>query len=67
MRRAKKIISSTGELALDYGRGLLKVDAPCVQGFVGDSGDGTSLEGFRPDVEGGPEEPLGRRFGNQPR
>jgi hypothetical protein len=36
----KKIISSTGELALDYGRGLLKVDAPCVQGFVGTVGTG---------------------------
>jgi hypothetical protein len=34
----KKIISSTGELMLDYGRGLLKVDAPAVQGFVGTVG-----------------------------
>jgi hypothetical protein len=40
----KKIISSTGELALDYGRGLLKVDAPCVQGFVGMVGTGQALK-----------------------
>jgi len=39
----------TGELALDYGRGLLKVDARSVQGFVGTVGLG-SLEGFRPDL-----------------
>jgi hypothetical protein len=40
----KKIISSTGELALDYGRGLLKVDAPSVQGFVGTVGPGKVLK-----------------------
>ena len=40
----KKIISSTGELALDYGRGLLKVNAPAVQGFVGTVGTGKALK-----------------------
>jgi hypothetical protein len=40
----KKIISSTGELALDYGSGFLKVDAPCVQGFVGMVGTGKALQ-----------------------
>jgi hypothetical protein len=40
----KKIVSSTGELALDYGRGLLKVDAPCVQGFVGTVGTKEALK-----------------------
>jgi hypothetical protein len=34
----KTIKSSTGELALDYGKGLLKVNAPQVQGFVGMAG-----------------------------
>jgi hypothetical protein len=41
---AKTIKSSTGELALDYGKGLLKVDAPQVQGFVGTVGSGTPLK-----------------------
>jgi hypothetical protein len=40
----KKLISSTGELALDYGRGLLKVDSPSVQGFVGTVGTGQALK-----------------------
>jgi hypothetical protein len=43
-KAGKTIISSTGELALDYGRGLLKVDAPCVQGFVGTVGTGQALK-----------------------
>jgi hypothetical protein len=46
---AKTIQSSTGELALDYGKGLLKVDAPQVQGFVGTVGSGATLKAT--DVE----------------
>jgi hypothetical protein len=32
---AKRVTSSTGEEVLDYGQGLLKIDSPCAQGFVG--------------------------------
>ena len=34
-REAKTVRSATGELVWDWGRGLLTVDAPCVQGVVG--------------------------------
>jgi hypothetical protein len=32
--------SSTGEQTLDYGRGVLRIDAPCAQGFTGALGTG---------------------------
>jgi hypothetical protein len=32
----KQVRSSTGQLFLDYARGILRIDAPQVQGFVGD-------------------------------
>ena len=53
----KKIISSTGELALDYGRGLLKVDAPCVQGFVGTVGTGQALKDSDLTLKADPRNP----------
>ncbi len=53
----KKIISSTGELALDYGRGLLKVDAPCVQGFVGTVGTGQALKASDLTLKADPRNP----------
>lgn len=34
-RAARVVRSSTGELALDYGKGLLKLNAPAAQGAVG--------------------------------
>jgi len=53
----KKIISSTGELALDYGRGLLKVDAPSVQGFVGTVGTGKALKASVLTLKADPRNP----------
>jgi hypothetical protein len=53
----KKIVSSTGELALDYGRGLLKVDAPCVQGFVGTVGTGKALKATDLTLKSDPRNP----------
>lgn len=35
-RTAKRVTSSTGELELDYGKGLLQVKAPAAQGASGD-------------------------------
>jgi hypothetical protein len=34
-RKNQQVRSSTGELILDYGKGLLKIDAPAVQGLSG--------------------------------
>lgn len=34
-RRAKRVASSTGQLKLDYGRGVLVIDAPAAQGISG--------------------------------
>ncbi len=41
--KAKTIRSSHGQVLLDYGTGLLKVDAPQAQGFVGFVGEGAKL------------------------
>ena len=35
-RRAKTVSSSTGELKLDYGKGVLTINAPAAQGISGD-------------------------------
>jgi hypothetical protein len=53
----KEIVSSTGELALDYGRGLLKVDAPSVQGFVGTVGTGQALKASVLTLKADPRNP----------
>jgi len=53
----KKIISATSELALDYGRGVLKVDAPCVQGFVGTVGTGQALRASDLTLKADPRNP----------
>jgi hypothetical protein len=53
----KKIVSSTGELALDYGRGLLKVDARSVQGFVGTVGTGKVLKASDLTLRADPRNP----------
>ena len=43
--RAKKVMkSATGEETLDYGKGLLKIDSPQAQGFVGAIGTGETLK-----------------------
>jgi hypothetical protein len=39
-RAHRRVTSSTGQLRLDYGRGLLTIDAPAVQGASGDLGAG---------------------------
>ena len=54
---AKKITSSTGELSLDYGKGLLKVDAPQAQGFVGMVGSGEPLATKDLTVKSDPRNP----------
>ena len=38
-RQAQTVISSTGELRLDYGKGILRIDAPRAQGVSGDLKD----------------------------
>jgi hypothetical protein len=53
----KKIVSSTGELALDYGKGLLKVDAPFLQGFVGTVGTGQVLKATDLTLKADPRNP----------
>lgn len=40
---AKRFISSTGEETLNYGKGILKLDSPQVQGFTGFIGTGDTL------------------------
>jgi hypothetical protein len=35
-RAGRRVISSTGELALDFGKGVLRIKAPAVQGAVGE-------------------------------
>jgi len=42
--QAKTIKSSTGEEMLDYGKGVLKLDSPFVQGFTGAIGTGLPLK-----------------------
>ncbi len=41
--QAKVIQSSTGEQTLDYGKGVLKLDSPFVQGFTGAIGTGEAF------------------------
>ncbi len=41
---AKTIKSSTGEEFLDYGKGILKLDSPFVQGFAGAIGTGETFK-----------------------
>lgn len=48
-RRAKRVTSSTGELVLDYGKGLLTLRAPSAQGALGDLKSGSTLA--LPDLE----------------
>jgi hypothetical protein len=31
----KRFVADTGELSLDYGRGVMKIDTPCTQGAIG--------------------------------
>jgi len=42
--QGKTIASSTGEEFLDYGKGILKLDSPYVQGFTGAIGTGEVLK-----------------------
>ncbi len=40
----KELDSSTGEEMLDYGKGVLKIDSPCAQGYTGAIGTGETLK-----------------------
>ena len=40
----KRVESSTGEETLDYGKGILRIDSPCVQGYTGAIGTGETLK-----------------------
>jgi hypothetical protein len=40
----KQVDSCTGEESLDYGKGMLKIDSPTAQGFVGAIGTGETLK-----------------------
>jgi hypothetical protein len=43
-RDARTVTSSTGEIKLDYGRGLLTIDAPSAQGASGNLKSGSPIE-----------------------
>jgi hypothetical protein len=43
-RKARRVTSATGELTLDYGKGLALMDAPCAQGATGFLKDAGAIE-----------------------
>ncbi|HUO57335.1 MAG TPA: hypothetical protein VMV05_04070, partial [bacterium] len=52
-----RVDSSTGEEALDYGKGILKIDSPKAQGLVGNIGNGQTLGTSGLWVEAAPRNP----------